>query len=146
MMTLFSELHSALGERSSSVHTRAETNTPSDEYDSYHEYRVANTNMYLRIHFFSEAINFIRQYSKFHTVIMLSNFINSIKTIIEMNELYNFLSTSALKIYFLNINTYQGVFHPFNIVLHKLKIFIRQPHCGVRHHHDTADITITSQQ
>ena len=36
---------------------------------------------------------------------MLSNFINLIKTIIEMNEFYNFLSTSALKIYFLNINT-----------------------------------------
>ena len=32
--------------------TRAGTNTPSDEYDSYHEYRVANTNMYSRIHFF----------------------------------------------------------------------------------------------
>ena len=68
------------------VATRAETNTPSDEYDSYREYRVANTNMYSRIHFFSEAINFIRQCSKFHTVIMLSNFINLIKTIIEMNE------------------------------------------------------------
>ena len=25
------------------------TNTPSDEYDSYREYRVANTNMYSRI-------------------------------------------------------------------------------------------------
>ena len=37
---------------------------------------------------------------------MLSDFINLIKTIIEMNEFYNFLSTSALKIYFLNINTY----------------------------------------
>ena len=35
--------------------TRAGTNTPSDEYDSYHEYMVANTNMYSRIHFFSEA-------------------------------------------------------------------------------------------
>ena len=34
--------------------------------------------------FFSEAINFIRQCSKFHTVIMLSNFINL--PIIEMNE------------------------------------------------------------
>ena len=43
--------------------------------------------------------------SKFHTVIMLSNFINLIKTIIEMNEFYNFLATSALKNYFLNINT-----------------------------------------
>ena len=31
---------------------RAGTNTPSDEYDSYREYRVANTNMYSRIHFF----------------------------------------------------------------------------------------------
>ena len=30
-------------------------NTPSDEYDTYREYRVANTNMYSRIHFFSEA-------------------------------------------------------------------------------------------
>ena len=40
--------------------------------------------------FFSEAINFIRQCSKFHTVIMLSNFINLIKTIIETNEFYNF--------------------------------------------------------
>ena len=29
--------------------TRAGTNTPSDEYDSYREYRVANTNMYSRI-------------------------------------------------------------------------------------------------
>ena len=55
--------------------------------------------------FFSQAINFIRQCSKFHTVIMLSNFINLIKTITEMNEFYNFLSTSALKNYFLNINT-----------------------------------------
>ena len=35
--------------------TRAGTNTPSDECDSYREYRVANTNMYSRIHFFSEA-------------------------------------------------------------------------------------------
>ena len=35
--------------------TRAGTNTSSDEYDSYREYRVANTNMYSRIHFFSEA-------------------------------------------------------------------------------------------
>ena len=34
------------------VNTRAGTNTPSDEYDSYREYRVANTNMYSRIHFF----------------------------------------------------------------------------------------------
>ena len=33
----------------------AGTNTPSDEYDTYREYRVANTNMYSRIHFFSEA-------------------------------------------------------------------------------------------
>ena len=32
-----------------SVVTRAGTNTPSDEYDSYREYRVANTNMYSRI-------------------------------------------------------------------------------------------------
>ena len=31
------------------VSTRAGTNTPSDEYDSYREYRVANTNMYSRI-------------------------------------------------------------------------------------------------
>ena len=31
---------------------RAGTNTPSDEYDSYREYRVANTNMYSRIRFF----------------------------------------------------------------------------------------------
>ena len=38
-----------------SVTIRAGTNTPSDEYDSYREYRVANTNMYSRIHFFSEA-------------------------------------------------------------------------------------------
>ena len=30
-------------------------NTPSDEYDTYREYRVANTNMYSRIHFFSDA-------------------------------------------------------------------------------------------
>ena len=29
--------------------TRAGTNTPSDEYDTYREYRVANTNMYSRI-------------------------------------------------------------------------------------------------
>ena len=73
--------------------------------------RIANIGWRIRIYvfantlFFSEAINFIRQFSKFHTVIMLSNFINLIKTIIEMNEFYNFLSTSALKIYFLNINT-----------------------------------------
>ena len=70
--------------------TRAGTNTPSDEYDSYREYRVANANMYSRIHFFLRGYNFIRQCSKFHTVIMLSNFINLIKTIIEMNEFYNF--------------------------------------------------------
>ena len=31
------------------VLSRAGTNTPSDEYDSYREYRVANTNMYSRI-------------------------------------------------------------------------------------------------
>ena len=31
------------------VYTRAGTNTPSNEYDSYREYRVANTNMYSRI-------------------------------------------------------------------------------------------------
>ena len=37
------------------MHTRAGTNTPSDEYDMYREYRVANTNMYSRIHFFSDA-------------------------------------------------------------------------------------------
>ena len=72
--------------------------------------RIANIGWRIRIcireyTFFSEAINLIRQCSKFHTVIMLSNFINLIKTIIEMNEFYNFLSTSALKIYFLNINT-----------------------------------------
>ena len=37
------------------VRTRAGTNTPSDEYDSCCEYRVANTNiMYSRIQFFSE--------------------------------------------------------------------------------------------
>ena len=36
-------------------YNRAGTNTPSDEYDTYREYRVANTNMYSRIHFFSEA-------------------------------------------------------------------------------------------
>ena len=36
------------------AYARAEMNTPSDEYDSYREYRVANTNMYSRIHF-SEA-------------------------------------------------------------------------------------------
>ena len=34
---------------------RAGTKTPSDEYDSYRKYRVANTKMYSRIHFFSEA-------------------------------------------------------------------------------------------
>ena len=32
-----------------SVNNRAGTDTPSDEYDSYREYRVANTNMYSRI-------------------------------------------------------------------------------------------------
>ena len=31
------------------VMCRAGTNTPSDEYDSYREYRVVNTNMYSRI-------------------------------------------------------------------------------------------------
>ena len=87
------------------VKTRAGTNTPSDEYDSYREYRVANTNNIREYTFFSEAITFIRQCSKFHTVIMLSNFINLIKTIIEMNEFYNFSSTSALRIYFFNNNT-----------------------------------------
>ena len=34
------------------INCRAGTNTPSDEYNSYREYRVANTNMYSRIHFF----------------------------------------------------------------------------------------------
>ena len=53
--------------------------------------RIANIGWRIRIciheyTFFSEAINFIRQCSKFHTVIKLSNFINLIKTIIEMNE------------------------------------------------------------
>ena len=57
--------------------------------------RIANIRCRIRIcireyTFFSEAINFIRQCSKFHTVIMLSNFINLIQTIIEMNEFYNF--------------------------------------------------------
>ena len=37
------------------LESSAGTNTSSDEYDSYREYRVANTNMYSRIHFFSEA-------------------------------------------------------------------------------------------
>ena len=51
--------------------------------------RIANIGWRIRIcireyTFFSEAINFIRQRSKLHTVIMLSNFINL--TIIEMNE------------------------------------------------------------
>ena len=41
--------------RSVCVTDRAGTNTPSDEYDTYRKYRVANTNMYSRIHFFSEA-------------------------------------------------------------------------------------------
>ena len=69
--------------------------------------RIANIGWRIRIFireytFFSEAIHFIRQCSKFHTVIMLSNFINL--TIIEMNEFTIFLSTSALTIYFLSIN------------------------------------------
>ena len=38
--------------------TRARTNTPSDEYDSYREYRVANI-LFANTIFFSEAINFI---------------------------------------------------------------------------------------
>ena len=38
--------------RAGVVNIRAGTNTPSDEYDSYREYRVANTNMYSRIHCF----------------------------------------------------------------------------------------------
>ena len=71
--------------------------------------RIANIGWRIRIcireyTFFSEAINFFSQCSKFHNVIMLSNFINLIKTIIEMNEFTNFLSTSVLKNYFLNIN------------------------------------------
>ena len=43
---------------------------------------VANTNIYIREYtFFSEAINFIIQCSKlFHTLTMLGNFINLIKT------------------------------------------------------------------
>ena len=66
----------------------AGTNTPSDEYDSYREYRVATTNMYSRIHFFLRLLILLDSVppSKFHTVIKLSNFINLIKTIIEMNE------------------------------------------------------------
>ena len=47
-----------------------------------------------------------------------------------MNEFYNLLSTSAWKFIFwtlIHSNKYQGLFHPFNIVRHKLKIFIRQP-------------------
>ncbi len=31
------------------VFVRAVTNTLGDEYDTYHEYRVANTNIYSRI-------------------------------------------------------------------------------------------------
>ena len=65
------------------IYSRAGTNTPSDEYDSYREYRVANTNMYSRIHFFLRGYNFIRQCSKFHTVITLSNFINLIKPLLK---------------------------------------------------------------
>ena len=63
-----------------------------------------------------------------------------------------FLSTSTLKKKIFYINTHIVInireYFTHNIVLHKLKIFIRQPHCvcGVRHHHDTADITITSRQ
>ena len=41
-----------------SLDSRAGTNTPSDEYDSYREYRVANTNMYSRIHFFLRGYSF----------------------------------------------------------------------------------------
>ena len=62
---------------------RAGTNTPSDAYDSYRAYRVANTNMFpIREYtFFSEAINVTRQCSKlFHTVTLLTNLINLIET------------------------------------------------------------------
>ena len=60
--------------------TRAGKNTPSDAYDSYREYRVANT-MYSRIHMFLDAINLIRQCStSFHSLIMLTIFINLIET------------------------------------------------------------------
>ena len=37
------------GNKTELVKIRAGTNTPSDEYDSYREYMVANTNMYSRI-------------------------------------------------------------------------------------------------
>ena len=63
--------------------------------------RIANIGWQIRIcireyTFFSEAIYFIRQCSKFHTVIMLTNFSSLIRTIIEMNEFYNFFNQHQL--------------------------------------------------
>ena len=61
--------------------TRAGTNTPSDAYDLYCEYKVANTMCIPEYTFFSEAVNFNRQCSKlFHTLTMLTNFIHLIET------------------------------------------------------------------
>ena len=124
--------------------------------------RIANIGWRIRIcireyTFFSEAINFIRQCSKFHTVIMLSNFINLIKTIIEMNEFYNFLSTSALKkknLTLIHSNTYQGVFHPFNYKYRPSQIENLDPTTSLwgptlprhhRHYHNIAAITISEK-
>ena len=75
---------------------------------------------------------------------MLTNFI----TLIE-NQFFNWMTT----LFFINISfenkfveLIPGVFHQLNIGLKK--IFIQQPLwlCGVRRHHDTAGIIITSRQ
>ena len=61
---------------------RGGTNTPSDEYDSYREYRVANTNMYSRIQWFANWMHewrrsFIRQ---IHVGYIIHNTETPIKT------------------------------------------------------------------
>ena len=53
------------------VMIRAGTNTPSDEYDSYREYRVANTNMYSRIQWFAYSLVHARVKKKFYSAEVL---------------------------------------------------------------------------
>ena len=84
---------------------------------------------------------------------MLSNFINLIKTIIEMNEFHNFLSTSALKNYFLNIRPSQiENLYPTTSVLRVIvmmdcaNLWGPTPpprHC--RHYHNIVAITISEK-
>ena len=85
------------------IHTSAGTNTPSDTYDSYREYKCVFANT-----FFSQGILILLDsvpYILFHTLTMLTNFINLIETnyLVLKLIIIQFLSTSALKNYFVNI-------------------------------------------